>query len=401
MKTYLIIQLARLGDLLQTKRLLLSLLQKGQVYLLVDKSLEEIARLLFPQVEVLSVLAHGHYQPKEVLSFNEQTFLLLKQIDFTGVYNLNYSPLNYACSKLFPGEIVYGYGHSNLQEVRSFWFQKGFAWVKNRKLAPLNLVDFWAYLTEPCSPIEVNPGAQDRDGPLGLVLGGRDHRRSLSIDKLARLIESFLQQEKTVFYLLGTKEQTPLALKLKKMIKPLYLECLKDLTGKTSLLDLPELLSGFKCLFTPDTGLMHLAAHVGTKVIAFFFSSAWCFETGPYGKGHVVFQVQLPCAPCLEKQRCLFDLACHQVFVPKFFYLLAKEQDQLADYGRVKKYVSVLDNLGVDYDPAGDFDLDLKPRLRLRKVLQQYLGGGDFGLEFPSFLFPETEWILANKRSDH
>ena len=33
-------------------------------------------------------------------------------------------------------------------------------------------------------------------------------------------------------------------------------------------------------LLTPDTGIMHLAAHLGVPVFAFFLSSAWCHETG-------------------------------------------------------------------------------------------------------------------------
>jgi len=57
-------------------------------------------------------------------------------------------------------------------------------------------------------------------------------------------------------------------------------------------------------LITGDTGTMHLATAVGTMVVALFFGSAYCFETGPYGEGHIVIQADLPCAPCYQNIDC-------------------------------------------------------------------------------------------------
>ncbi|MEW6264670.1 MAG: glycosyltransferase family 9 protein [Thermodesulfobacteriota bacterium] len=70
-----------------------------------------------------------------------------------------------------------------------------------------------------------------------------------------------------------------------------------DLTGRTDLLVLAEIFRSAAALVCPDTGPMHLAAAVGTPVVALFGPTApW--RTGPYGSGHVVLRTNLACSPC-------------------------------------------------------------------------------------------------------
>ena len=45
---------------------------------------------------------------------------------------------------------------------------------------------------------------------------------------------------------------------------------------------------------------MHLAAAVGTPVVALFGPTApW--RTGPYGQGHVVLRAGVSCSPCFSR----------------------------------------------------------------------------------------------------
>jgi heptosyltransferase I len=74
-----------------------------------------------------------------------------------------------------------------------------------------------------------------------------------------------------------------------------------NLAGKTNLLELVELLRRCAVLVTGDSGPMHLAAAVGTPVVAIFGSTDPVL-TGPYGSGHVVLRADLPCSPCLSPQ---------------------------------------------------------------------------------------------------
>src|SRR5579859_3549421 len=77
-------------------------------------------------------------------------------------------------------------------------------------------------------------------------------------------------------------------------------DCL-NLAGKTSVMELVELLRRCSVLVTGDSGPMHLAAAVGTPVVAIFGPTDPVL-TGPYGKGHVVLRTELPCSPCLKAE---------------------------------------------------------------------------------------------------
>ncbi len=74
-----------------------------------------------------------------------------------------------------------------------------------------------------------------------------------------------------------------------------------DLSGQTDLKTLAALYSGVACLVSTDTGPMHLAAAVGTPVVALFGPTApW--RTGPYGSGHEVVRPDVSCSPCFRRE---------------------------------------------------------------------------------------------------
>lgn len=78
---------------------------------------------------------------------------------------------------------------------------------------------------------------------------------------------------------------------------------LRRLDGRTSLTTLAALYRRAQVVVTTDSGPMHLAAAVGTPVVALFGPTApW--RTGPYGPNHVVIRADLSCSPCFKKQ-CL------------------------------------------------------------------------------------------------
>ena len=87
---------------------------------------------------------------------------------------------------------------------------------------------------------------------------------------------------------------------------------LLNLAGRTTLLELVALLKKARLTVTTDTGPMHLAAALGTPVAALFGPTApW--RTGPFGGGHEVVRLTLPCSPCFQRHcpepRCLIDLS--------------------------------------------------------------------------------------------
>jgi lipopolysaccharide heptosyltransferase I len=77
----------------------------------------------------------------------------------------------------------------------------------------------------------------------------------------------------------------------------------RRLDGKTGLMTLAAVYRRAQVVVTTDSGPMHLAAAVGTPVVALFGPTApW--RTGPYGPNHLVIRADLTCSPCF-KRRCL------------------------------------------------------------------------------------------------
>ncbi len=74
-----------------------------------------------------------------------------------------------------------------------------------------------------------------------------------------------------------------------------------NLSGRTPLKELASLYKQANLVISVDTGTMHLAAAVGTPVIALFGPTApW--RTGPFGKQHKVIYHGLFCQPCFKKK---------------------------------------------------------------------------------------------------
>lgn len=82
----------------------------------------------------------------------------------------------------------------------------------------------------------------------------------------------------------------------------------RDLTGKTSLGVLAAVLSRAKVLVGIDSGVMHLAAAVGTPAVALFGPTDPRI-TGPQGDGHRVLYTDMPCRPCLRND-CDIGRSC-------------------------------------------------------------------------------------------
>ena len=73
----------------------------------------------------------------------------------------------------------------------------------------------------------------------------------------------------------------------------------RNLAGQTDLAQLTEVYRRCAVVITNDSGPMHLAAAVGTPVVAIFGPTDPAI-TGPYGKQHRVLRAGIACSPCLN-----------------------------------------------------------------------------------------------------
>ncbi len=90
-----------------------------------------------------------------------------------------------------------------------------------------------------------------------------------------------------------------------------------NLGGETTLRDLAYLYRLSSLVITTDSGPMHIAAAVGTPVVA-LFGPTDPSRTGPYGMGHTVIRNDLSCSPCFQKKcdsmKCMLDITVEEVY---------------------------------------------------------------------------------------
>lgn len=415
MTACLVIQLARFGDLVQTKRLLLSLCAEpdSEVHLCLDESLAPLARLLYPSVVLHPVTAHGTAlaklppgeQARLLLEKNVPAFRQLAGIDFARVYNLNFSPLNYRLAGLFDPERVRGHVWRNGQEIVGQWARLAMRWSSMRRIG-LNIADFWAWHhASPVPAAAVNPVAQGRGGGLGVVLAGRESRRSLPPKVLAALVTALLDlRGDAAVTLLGSTAELHAARQLERELPARHVRVLRNLCGATGWAGLVDTVGGLDLVLTPDTGTMHLAAHLGVPVLATFLASAWCFETGPYGLGHTVLQANLDCAPCLESQPCPSQVACLRPFSDTGLvrYLSTNEASRLPP--GLTALASQTDALGQSFSALAGPDPQAGLRAHFRDFLREHLGAGQGEPsavlnELAERLYTERDWLIPDPES--
>lgn len=118
------------------------------------------------------------------------------------------------------------------------------------------------------------------------------------------------------FALLGGKDERDLGQAIASQTPD---RCL-DLTGQLSLPEMIEWIRRSRLMVTNDTGPMHVAAAVGTPVVA-LFGPTEPRRTGPYGQLQNVLQTRdLECVPCLRNRcrhprplECLTQISADQV----------------------------------------------------------------------------------------
>ena len=103
------------------------------------------------------------------------------------------------------------------------------------------------------------------------------------------------------FTILGNDDDKPLGEVISRA-EPA--RCL-NLCGRISLPEMVEWLRLSELMITNDTGPMHVAAALGTPLIA-LFGPTEPRRTGPYGQLENVLQINLPCSPCM-KSYCAYE----------------------------------------------------------------------------------------------
>lgn len=148
-------------------------------------------------------------------------------------------------------------------------------------------------------------GHTSLDFPLILMSpGARWESKRWPPERFAQLADRLIERDRATVALIGSPSEWPLAEEIRDQMR----EAPLLLAGQTSLKQLAALMEEASLLITNDSGPMHLAAAMGTPVVAIFGPTS-PRRTGPYGSGHRILQKELPCVPCF-KRRCREDHRC-------------------------------------------------------------------------------------------
>jgi lipopolysaccharide heptosyltransferase II len=139
---------------------------------------------------------------------------------------------------------------------------------------------------------------------VGLHVSGGRESKQWHLSRFAAVGRQLAQEPNVTLVLTGGAGDRPLVDEVKSQLGT------APVVDTTATLDLPAtaaLLSRLTMFITGDTGPMHLAASVGTPVVALFGPSD-PRRYGPLATHQQVLRVQLPCSPCgqvrMPPERC-------------------------------------------------------------------------------------------------
>jgi len=134
---------------------------------------------------------------------------------------------------------------------------------------------------------------------IAMMLGASSESKRWPADRFAALADA-LEPDLGDIVLVGGPGERELASVFRKAVR----RPVVDATGETTIRGLAALLERCRLLVTNDTGPMHMATAVGTRVIDISSGPVSAHETGPYGDGHLVIEPSLACFPCPFGSTC-------------------------------------------------------------------------------------------------
>jgi len=150
-------------------------------------------------------------------------------------------------------------------------------------------------------------------------IGANDARqgRRWPIEHWCELAEKLIKQYNCRIVLTGSAEDVKAADKITAGFPEIISFC-----GKLSLTESAAVIERCDAVVSGDTGPMHIAAALETRVIG-LFGAMLISRTRPYGKNHFALQAQMKCIPC-NRRKCRY-LKKDEIFTPCMKKLLPKD----------------------------------------------------------------------------
>lgn len=314
----LVVQLARLGDLIQSLPAITALRavpQIAEIDLLCAAPLVSIGccmpsidRVLPWEVERWRTWAK-HWSTARQATLNEmESYLKIVMPKPYGVtFNLNQHTRAIVTANLF-GKHVIGPGERGpLTTELPPWAEYLRGVARERERNRVHLTDVFCGLCG-VMPTGRAPRLQipatdlptdlviigNSQGPwVAVVVGAGDTARCLPPMIWRDWIRVFLDASpEGQIVLIGSSADRERAVAIQDGLSSLCLGRVWDTTGRTTIVQTAAVLGHCQWIVGSDTGPLHLGTAVGARAMGFYFGRARVHETGPYGQGHWTWQVQ-------------------------------------------------------------------------------------------------------------
>jgi len=388
MKDVLIVNLTRMGDLIQTTPVIRGLRHKFpdvRITLLVNSSFSEICQLIngvdrlisFDIGGLIDILRKGPGHLVDGFRCLEGILSQVNETCYDLAINYTHSTDSAILFSLIRASEIRGHcideeGHS---VKRHPWIRYFFNIIPGRYYNPFHLCDIYLKIAglepdgrgaslhvsddiEGYALTRLNKLGVDNSTPLiAFQLGASAEDKRWPVRSFALLGERLVDILGAKIVLTGSKDEEPLGKEFERVarITPL------NLIGKTDLKELAALLKRCNLLISNDTGTLHIATAVGTRTINISLASVYFRETGPYGEGHYVITPEIPCSPCSFHIDCRAPV-CKEVVDPNHVLNLALDivkngvflgADVTSPWENVQVYESFFDDDGLlNYRPT-------------------------------------------------
>jgi ADP-heptose:LPS heptosyltransferase len=334
-KQVLIINVTRMGDLIQTGPLLSRLREERPdvaIDLVVDRSFAPTASLLTGLRQVITydftrLLDECRTQSKSLVTLMQEMTAWaapLREAGYDRIVNLTFNRQTGLLASYIGAPDMRGItaGPDGSPIVQNPWLSYFTDLHRHRRFNRFNLVDLYAMGGSgpgAFSPLSVTVPADSRAWAEGFLrspdrtvhqwiavqAGASDVMKAWRPEYFGQTMARLSRHSDVGFVMIGTAAEAESI----ELAKSSYrasggAASILDASGRTTLNQLVGLLSRCQLLLTNDTGPMHLAVGVGTPVINLSVGHVDHHETGPYGPGHWVIQPDLACSPCGFDQIC-------------------------------------------------------------------------------------------------
>ena len=339
MRTTIVINLTRFGDLIQTQPVLRGFKEQGDLVVLVClEQFAKAAELLMDVDHVVALpgsrlLADIDAQWTDALN---TLWALVQSMGHTKamqVVNLTPSLSARLLGQLYEsaGQLGFGLDDHGFGLYSSPWANYLQAASRFRGCSPFNLVDVMVRVAHlPCRgdkprlkkpQPEILAWCADRlreqapdqcRGYVALQLGASQDVRRWPVAYFARFGEHLWARHRLCPVLVGAPNERHLGEEYTTMTRGPVI----DMVGRTDLSQLAGVLCQAKLLVTNDTGTMHMAAGLNIPLVALFLATAQPWDTGPYQENCLCLEPDMDCHPCSFSSTCDHEHGCRRAISP-------------------------------------------------------------------------------------